>query len=70
MMEHLTKGGDSKLVLRCSYPLTGLRCVSRVITDLAVIDLTADGAQVRDVVDGLDFAALQGLTAIPLIDAR
>jgi 3-oxoadipate CoA-transferase beta subunit len=70
MMEHLTKRGESKLVERCAYPLTALRCVKRVITDLAVIDLTADGARVTDIVDGLSFAELQKLTAIGLTDAR
>jgi 3-oxoadipate CoA-transferase beta subunit len=39
MMEYLTKGGDSKLVAACSYPLTGVGCVSRIYSDLAVIDL-------------------------------
>ena len=70
MMEHLTKAGESKLVGRCSYPLTGLACVSRVITDLAVIDLTLEGAKLVDMVDGLSFAELQKLTAVELIDAR
>ncbi len=41
MMEHLTKEGKSKLVKQCTYPLTGIGCVSRVYTDLAVIDITA-----------------------------
>ncbi|MFN5809525.1 MAG: 3-oxoacid CoA-transferase subunit B, partial [Burkholderiales bacterium] len=40
MMEHLTKKGESKIVTRCSYPLTGLACVSRVYTDLATIHIT------------------------------
>ena len=66
MMEHLTKANESKLVLKCSYPLTGIRCVGRVYTDLAIIDLTARGAVVRDIVAGLSFASLQRLTAIPL----
>jgi 3-oxoadipate CoA-transferase beta subunit len=66
MMEHLTKSGDSKLVERCTYPLTGLACVTRVYTDLAVIDLGADGATVVDQVDGLAFERLQAVTAIPL----
>ncbi|WP_140632175.1 3-oxoacid CoA-transferase subunit B [Methylibium rhizosphaerae] len=70
MMEHQTKAGESKLVERCSYPITGLACVSRVITDLAVIDLTSQGARVTDIVEGLGFAELQQLTAIELIDAR
>ncbi len=43
MMEHLTKDGKSKLVKQCTYPLTGIACVSRVYTDLAVIDITARG---------------------------
>lgn len=67
MMEHLTKANESKLVLECSYPLTGIRCVGRVYTDLAVIDLTALGAVVRDRVAGLSFESLQRLTAIPLV---
>jgi 3-oxoadipate CoA-transferase beta subunit len=67
MMEHLTKANESKLVLECSYPLTGIRCVRRVYTDLAVIDLTARGAVVRDMVAGLNFESLQRLTAIPLV---
>lgn len=69
MMEHLTKSGESKLVQRCSYPLTGLACVSRVITDLAVIDLDAGGARVIDLAEGLSFDELQRVTAIPLINA-
>lgn len=70
MMEHLTKAGQSKLVAACSYPLTAIGCVARVYTDLAVIDIGPDGPAVRDIVDGLSFAALQELTAVPLIDAR
>ena len=66
MMEHLTKAGESKLVPACTYPLTGIACVSRIYTDLAVIDLAADGAIVTAMVDGLSFAELQKLTAVPL----
>jgi 3-oxoadipate CoA-transferase beta subunit len=66
MMELLTKSGESKLVERCSYPLTGLLCVSRVYTDLAVFDLTAEGAIVTEMVDGLTFEELKGLTGVPL----
>jgi 3-oxoadipate CoA-transferase beta subunit len=66
MMEHSTKAGDSKLVDACTYPLTGLACVSRVYTDLAVIDVGPDGASVVDIVDGLGFDRLQALTAVAL----
>jgi 3-oxoadipate CoA-transferase beta subunit len=66
MMEHLTKDGRGKIVERCSYPLTGIACVSRIYTDLAVIDITPEGLSVREVVDGLSFEELARLTGVPL----
>jgi len=67
MMEHCTKSGESKIVPRCSYPLTALGCVSRVYTDLAVLDITSAGVQVVDLCEGLSAAALQALSAVPLL---
>ncbi|MCC6828411.1 MAG: CoA transferase subunit B [Novosphingobium sp.] len=69
MMELLTKQGQSKLVEQCTYPLTGLRCVLRVYTDLAVFDLGADGARVVEMVDGLTIDDLSRLTGLPLARA-
>ena len=66
MMDLFTKHGESKLVSECSYPLTGLRCVSRVYTDVAVFDLGADGATVLEMVDGMDIEQLRELTGLPL----
>jgi 3-oxoadipate CoA-transferase beta subunit len=66
MMEHTTKAGEPKIVARCSYPVTGLGCVSRLYTDLAVIDITPQGLLVRETVEGLDLAALQAATGVPL----
>ncbi|GAA0492888.1 3-oxoacid CoA-transferase subunit B [Pigmentiphaga daeguensis] len=66
MMDLLTKTGSSKLVETCSYPLTGVGCVSRVYSDLAVFDIKKDGVSVSDVVDGLSFDELQRLCGVPL----
>lgn len=67
MMDLLSKTGESKLVKQCSYPLTGLGCVSRLYTDLAIFDLGPDGARVVEMVDGLDLAQLKELTGLELV---
>jgi 3-oxoadipate CoA-transferase beta subunit len=67
MMEHQARDGSSKLVPECSYPLTGVACVSRIYTDLAVLDVTPEGLAVREMVAGLDFDELQLITGMPLI---
>ncbi len=67
MMEHLTKGGESKIVPRCTYPLTGIGVVKRIYTDLAVIDVTSRGLQADRLVSGLAFEELQRLTGVPLL---
>ncbi|MGJ7918503.1 CoA transferase subunit B [Massilia sp. LXY-6] len=67
MMEHQTKTGESKVVAQCSYPLTGIACVSRIYTDLAVLDVTPQGLRVREMAPGLTLADLQAVTAAPLL---
>jgi 3-oxoadipate CoA-transferase beta subunit len=66
MMELLTKQGESKLVETCTYPLTGLACVSRIYTDLAVFDVGPNGARVIEIIDGLSIEALRKLTGLKL----
>jgi 3-oxoadipate CoA-transferase beta subunit len=66
MMEHLTKEGKSKIVERCSYPLTGVGVVKRVYTDLAVIEVTPRGLVASRLVAGLAFDELQRLTGVQL----
>ena len=66
MMEHTTKAGEPRIVERCTYPLTGLACVSRIYTDLAVIDVTPDGLRVVERCEGLALEALQALTGAGL----
>src|ERR1700759_6400 len=68
MMEHLTKQGESKIAAQCSYPVTGVACVDRIYTDLAMIDVTDKGLVVREIFSDLDFDALHKLTGVPLID--
>lgn len=66
MMDLLTKQGASKIVERCTYPLTGVSCVKRVYTDLATLACTPQGLQLIDLAEGLDLAGLQGLIGLPI----
>jgi 3-oxoadipate CoA-transferase beta subunit len=69
VMHHRTRHGEPKIVERCTYPLTAARCVDRIYTDLAVIDVTARGLVVRETIDGLSFDELQRRTGAPLLRA-
>src|ERR1700689_835997 len=62
LVEHTTKEGAPRIKKNCNYPLTAGQCVSRIYTNLAVIDVTKDGLVVREMVEGLDLAGLQKLT--------
>ena len=67
MMNLLGRDGTPKLVPECTYPLTGVGCVSRVYTDLAVFLITDAGVVVREAF-GTDFASLAALLDVPLVD--
>jgi 3-oxoadipate CoA-transferase beta subunit len=69
MMEHLTRNGESKIVERCTYPLTGVNCVDRIYTDLAVIAVTPEGLRVVEICQELSLAELERATGLPLIAA-
>ena len=69
MTDLLTKTGDPKLVATCSYPLTGVGCVSRVYTDHAVFDVTPDGFAVREAFGENTVASLSELLGLNLTDA-
>jgi len=66
MMEHVTREGAPRLLEQLTLPLTAVRCVRRVYTDLAVIDITPAGMLVREMLDGVSEAALQQKTAARL----
>lgn len=66
MMNLLTRDGASKLVAECSYPLTGLGCVSRVYTDVAVFAVGSGTVEVIEIVDGVSLSALSAMTGLTL----
>lgn len=73
IMEHTTKRGAPRLLQRCTLPLTAVGCVTRVYTDLAVVDVTASGFVVREVLDGFspdDIAARTGAPVTFAPDCR
>ena len=69
IMEHVTRKGTPRLLDACTLPLTAVRCVKRVYTDLAVIDVVPEGMVVREMLDGLGEAELCARTGTPLIFA-
>jgi 3-oxoadipate CoA-transferase, beta subunit len=66
MMDLLTKTGQSKIVQRCTYPLTGISCVKRIYTDWCTLACFSSGLKLIDMVDGLSHAELETIVGLPI----
>lgn len=66
LTDHCSRDGSPKIVKECDLPLTGLACVNRIYTDLAIIDVTGEGLVVREFIEGLGFADIEAKTGAPL----
>jgi 3-oxoacid CoA-transferase subunit B len=66
VMDHCAKDGESKIKRKCTLPLTGLRVVNRIITDIAVIDVTPSGLQLRERAPGVSVDTIVSRTEAPL----
>lgn len=69
MMDLLNKNGVSKIVERCTYPLTGVDCIKRIYTDLATLECSPQGLRLIDTVEGLSHNELERLVGLPIAEA-
>ncbi len=69
-MEHVTTGGEAKIVEKCTYPLTARACVDVIVTNYALIEVTPKGLVLKETIPGVTAEDIQNMTAAPLIIAE
>ena len=69
-MEHVTTGGEAKIVQECTYPLTAKSCVDMIVTNYAVIEVTPKGLLLKEAIPGITPEDVQKMTDAPLIVAE
>ena len=67
MSQHITKDGNPKFLKKCSLPLTGKSVVTRVYSNLAILDITPDGFKLNEICEQIDFDLLQKVTDAKII---
>ncbi len=65
-MQHMDKKGNSKLLEECSLPLTGVSCIDRIVTDMAVVDVSAEGFVLREIAPSFTVEEVKQATAAHL----
>jgi len=66
-MQHVNKAGESKLLPKCTLPLTGIKCIKRIVTELAVLDVTPQGFKLLERAPGVSVEEIKKATAGKLI---
>ncbi|WP_416149158.1 3-oxoacid CoA-transferase subunit B [Salipaludibacillus sp. HK11] len=69
MMEHVNRSGDTKILTKCSLPLTGKGVVNRIITDRAVMDVSENGLELMEILDNSTFDDIQSVTGAKLVNS-